>query len=101
MALVVIDPTTCERASACLLALLGDAAIHPRERIQALHPLNVVLNHPGVPTTVRDSALKELRAIPDRPGVHPEFGMRVRQFLDYQQAARSRSRAAARRVSFH
>jgi HEAT repeat protein len=98
MALVVIDPTTCERASACLLALLGDAAIHPRERIQALHPLNVVLNHPGVPTTVRDAALKELRAIPDRPGVHPEFGLRVRQFLHFQQNARAR--AEARRVSF-
>jgi hypothetical protein len=100
MAIVVIDPTTCERASACLLALLGDAALHPRERIRALHPLNVVLNQPGVPTTVRDAALKELRAIPARPGIHPELGLRVRQFLEFQQTARARAASEARRVSF-
>jgi HEAT repeat protein len=99
MAIVVIDPAACERASACLLALLGDAGVHPRDRIRALHPLNVVLNHPGVPATVRDTALRDLRAIPARPGIHPEFGLRIRQFLEFQETARAAAVAAARRVS--
>ncbi len=48
-AIVIIDPAACDRAAVKLLALLRDTRIDPRERIQALGPLGVVLNQSRVP----------------------------------------------------
>jgi HEAT repeat protein len=92
-AIIIIDPSACERATADLLALLRDVGIHPRERIQALNPLNAMFHQPGVPGRVRDNAMKDIRTIPDQPGNHPEFVLRVRQFLEAQESDRSRPRA--------
>ena len=89
LAIIVIDPAACDRAAANLLALLGDAAISPAERIQALGPLGMVINHTRVPTRIRDEALKIIRAVPAAPGTHPVFGLRIQQFLDYQDSARA------------
>ncbi len=103
MAIIIIDPAGCARASECLVALLGDAGVHPRDRIRVLPLLNVMLNHPGVPTTIRDAALKDVRAIQGRPGAHPEFELRIRQFLELQgtDSARAAAASEARRMMFH
>jgi hypothetical protein len=102
IAIVVIDPAGCARASQCLVGLLGDAGVHPRDRIRVLPPLNLMLNHPGVPTTIRDAALKDVRAIQGRPGAHPEFELRIRQFLELQgtDGARAAAASEARRIMF-
>lgn len=99
-AIVVIDPAACEPTAAKLLAMLRDAEIDPRERIQALGPLGVVLNDPRVPARVRDDVHRVLVTIPDETGIHPEFARRVRRFLAYQESVRARTAAAmARHVS--
>jgi hypothetical protein len=94
VAIIVIDPAACDRAAASLLALLRDAAIPPAERIAALGPLNMVINHARVPPRIRDATLKTLGAVPDEPGTHPEFGHRIRMFLEYQGGARGRARGS-------
>jgi hypothetical protein len=100
IAIVVIDPTACEQAAVNLLAMLRNAEIDPRERLQALSPLSMMLNQSRVPARIRDDVHRTLLAIPDEPGIHPEFARRVRQFVEYQERAHARAAAgAARRVS--
>src|SRR5262249_44371294 len=100
-AIVVIDPEACERAATNLLAMLRDAAIDPRDRIQALSPLSVMLKQSKVPERVRDDVHRALLAIPDEPGLHPEFARRIREFLRYQERVRLQSTTeAVRRISF-
>ncbi len=94
-AIIAIDPAGCDRAAACLLALLRDAGLAPQERIAALGPLSLVLHHDGVPPRVRNAAIRVIRAVPDEPGVHPEFGRHVRLFLEYQESITARTAAAA------
>jgi hypothetical protein len=100
-AIIVIDPTACEHAAVNLLAMLRNAAIDPRDRIQALSPLSVILNQSKVPQHVRDDVHRALLAIPDEPGLHPEFARRIREFLQYQERVRVQSTTeAVRRISF-
>lgn len=94
-AIVSIDPAACDRAAASLLALLCDSAIPPQERIEALGPLSVMINHTGVPAHLRDEALRTIRALPDRPETHPEFGRRLIRFLEYHKGVQERAAAAA------
>jgi HEAT repeat protein len=94
VAIVAIDPAACESAAASLLALFCDATIPPAERIAILAPLSLLINHAKVPPRVRDQTLKTIRAVSDEPGVHPDFGLRVRMFLEYQGDSRT-TRAAA------
>ncbi len=59
-----------------------------------------MLSHASVPARVRDDVHRTLVAIPDQPGIHPEFARRIRQFLDFQERARARTTAdMVRRVS--
>jgi hypothetical protein len=97
LAIIAIDPAGCDRAAACLLALLRDAGIAPEERIAALGPLSRILNQDEVPPRIRDAAIRIIRAVPDEPGVLPEFGRRVRLFLEYQDSIVARSTASAAR----
>lgn len=90
VAIVAIHPAGCDRAAACLLALLRDTRIPPQERIMALGPLSRVISDAAVPPKVRDVALQIIREVPNEPGVHPEFGRRVRMFLKYQENRRAR-----------
>ncbi len=101
VAIIAIHPAGCDRAAACLLTLLRDTEVPPQERIGALGPLSRILNDSAVPPKVRDSALMVIRAVPDEPGVHPEFGRRVRMFLEYQGSIRSRTAAAAAAAARH
>jgi HEAT repeat protein len=101
-AIIVIDPTACEKAALDLLTLLRDVGIDPRERIQALSPLGALLNQPKVPARVRDDVHRTLLAIPDEPGIHPEFARQVRLFLDFHERAHAQpADGAVRRVSIH
>jgi HEAT repeat protein len=95
VAIITIDPAACDRAAASLLALLRDAAIPPAERIAALGPLSLLIHHAKVPLRIRDATLKTIDAVPDEPGTHPEFGLRIRIFLEYQEGARVRGPATA------
>jgi HEAT repeat protein len=103
-AIIIIDPAGCQRAATHLLDLLRDATVHPVDRVRTLEPLNAMLRHPGVPLRIREDAMKEIRTVPDQPGNHPEFVVRVRQFIEYQEKARARAAAARgldRSNSFH
>ncbi len=82
-ALIHIDPAHCDRAAACLLAMLGDASAHPRDRGLALRPFDAMFRLGQVPARLRDQTLRRMRAIPDQPGIHPELGLRIRQFVDF------------------
>src|SRR5262249_26512848 len=84
-AIINIDPTRCDRAAASLLALLGDAAIPPRDRSMALPSFDTMFKHKHVPARLRDETLKNLRTIPDQPGIHPELGLRIRQFIEFHE----------------
>ncbi|MHB1559842.1 MAG: HEAT repeat domain-containing protein [Isosphaeraceae bacterium] len=95
MAIIAIHPAGCDRAAACLLALLNDSDVPPQERLGALGPLSRLINDAAVPPKVRDATLQVILAVPDEPGVHPEFGRRVRLFLEYQKAAQTRTAAGA------
>lgn len=95
VAIIAIHPAGCDRAAACLLALLRDSDVPPQERIGALGPLSRLIHDAAVPPRVRNSALQVIRAVPDDPGVHPEFGRRVRLFLEYQEGTRIPTGATA------
>lgn len=103
-AIISVDPTRCDRAAACLLALLGDASIHPRERGLALHPFEAMFRQSRVPARLRDEVLTGLRTIPDQPDIHPQLGLRIRQFIEHYsgpQPPAGPPGASARFISAH
>jgi hypothetical protein len=102
-AIINIDPAGCDRAAACLLALLGDAAVHPRDRVLALNPFDMMFRHALVPARLRAETLKNLQTIPDQPGIHPELGLKIRQLIEFHERPRPPGgrRAAARLISVH
>ncbi len=89
MAIIAIHPAGCDRAAACLLTLLRNTNFPPQRRIEALIPLGRVVTDAAVPPKVRDAALQIIRAVPEEPGIHPEFSRRVRMFLEYQERIRA------------
>src|SRR5262249_1272096 len=86
-AIISVDPTRCDRAVACMLALLGDARVHPRVHPRApglpLHPFEAMSRQPRAPARTRDDVLRGLRPIPDQPDIHPDLGLRIRQFVTH------------------
>jgi HEAT repeat protein len=103
-AIINIDPAGCDRAAAALLALLGDAAAHPRDRGLALPTFDAMFRHRRVPARLRDETLKNLRTIRDQPDIHPELGLRIRQFIEYHERPRRQGPgrgASARLISAH
>jgi hypothetical protein len=88
MAIIQIDPTGCDRAVASLLALLADAAAHPRDRGLAIRPFAAMFRHADVPARIRDQTLREIRTVPEQPGIHPELALRIRQLVELQERPR-------------
>jgi HEAT repeat protein len=103
-AIISIDPSGCDRAAAALLALLGDVAVHPRDRSLALPTFDAMFKQRSVPARLRDETLKNLRTIQDQPDIHPELGLRIRQFIEYHERPRRPGPgrgASARLISVH
>ena len=103
-AIINIDPAGCDRAAAALLALLADVAVHPRDRGLALPSFEAMLRHKNVSARLRDETLKSLRTIPDQPGIHPELGLRIRQFVEFHESPQPQAvpaGASARLISVH
>jgi HEAT repeat protein len=99
-AIINIDPAGCDRAAAALVALLADAAVHPRDRGLALPSFDAMFRHKHVPARLRDEALKNIRTIPDQPGIHPELGSRIRQLVEAHEGPQPAG-ASARLISVH